>query len=148
MKLVLLADVKKNMKKGQIVEVADGYANYLLSAKLAEKATNKVINEARAAEESMNFKKQQEEQEARSICDRINNGKITLTLKAGGMEGKFTGSITSHEIADKISEQYGVEISKKKIVLQDTIKAPGNYNVEVKVYANLSANVLVSVVKE
>ena len=148
MKVVILADVSRNMKKGQILNVADGYAkNYLIPKGLAKEATTQIVSEAKAAEESAKFRKKEEEQEAKDICSKINNGSIEIKANSGA-EGKLFGSITSKEIAERINEKYGVKINKKKIYLESEIRTLGYYSIKIEVYPSIIAQVLVNVVEE
>ena len=104
MKVVILSDVNKNMKKGQILDISDGYAkNFLIPRGLAKEATTQALNEAKAAEEAIQFKKQEAEKEAKNVCLKINDGRVKITAKSG-VEGKLFGSITSKEIAEKIND--------------------------------------------
>ena len=148
MNVVILEDINKNMKKGQIVKVSDGYAkNYLLPRGLAKEATNQALNEAKAAEESKKFKQMEQEKEAKEICGKINEGRIKIGAKCGA-EGKLFGSITSKEIAEKINEVYEVKIDKRKITLQNEIRALGSYRAKVEIYPNIIAELFVDVVEE
>ena len=126
MKVILLSDVKGTGKKGQILEVSDGYArNCLLKKKLAVEATASALNEnaqKKAAEEK----------------------RIDIGVKCG--DGKMYGSVTTADIAEGLKKQ-GIEIDKKKIVLKENIKALGVFEIEIKVYAGISAKVKVNIVK-
>ena len=136
MKVVLKQDVKGTGKKGELVEVADGYArNFLLKRGLAIPADAGATNE---------LKKREAAKEQKAAID----GKtVKLTAKAGA-NGKLFGSVTAKEIAEGIEKQLGVTLEKRKIVLKDDIKAFGSYTIEVKIYNGVSANVFVVVGEE
>ena len=136
MKVVLKQDVKGTGKKGELVEVADGYArNFLLKRGLAIPADAGAMNELKNREAA-------EEQKA-----AIDGKTVKLTAKAGA-NGKLFGSVTAKEIAEGIEKQLGVTLEKRKVVLKDDIKAFGSYTIEVKIYNGVSANVFVVVGEE
>jgi len=145
MKVLLLADVKGQGKKDQIVEVSDGYArNFLFPKKLAVIADAKVMSEARSKEEAKQFRLKEEKAAAKALAEKISTLTVKITASSGG-DGRLYGSITSKDIAEKIKEQHKIEIDKRKLVLQDNIKAYGTYEVEVKVYPEISAKLKVTV---
>jgi large subunit ribosomal protein L9 len=148
MKVVLLADVKGTGKKGELVNVSDGFArNYLFPRKLAKEANTQVMNEIKSAEEAREFHIRKETEDARKIADEI-NGK-TLKLKAkSGQGGKLFGSITSKEIAEELKRSFHIDIDKRKIALNSEIKAYGTYECELKLYTGVSAKIFVSVGEE
>ncbi len=145
MKVLLLADVKGQGKKDQIVEVSDGYArNFLFPKKLAVAADAKVMSEAKSKEEAKQFRLKEEKAAAKTLAEKI----ATLTVKisaTSGADGRLYGSVTSKDIAEALSKQHKIDIDKKKLVLAENIKAYGTYNVEVKVYPEISATLKVSV---
>ena len=145
MKVLLLADVKGQGKKDQIVEVSDGYArNFLFPKKLAVIADAKVLSEAKSKEEARQFKLKEEKAAAKALADKLATLTVSITASSGG-DGRLYGSITSKEIAEKLMQQHKVEIDKRKIVLKDNIKAYGTYEIEVKVYPEISAKLKVTV---
>ncbi len=145
MKVLLLADVKGQGKKDQIVEVSDGYArNFLFPKKLAVIADAKVMSEAKSKEEARQFKLKEEKAAAKALADKLATLTVSITASSGG-DGRLYGSITSKEIAEKLMQQHKVEIDKRKIVLKDNIKAYGTYEIEVKVYPEISAKLKVTV---
>jgi large subunit ribosomal protein L9 len=147
MKVILKADVKGVGKKGEIINASDGYArNFLFPRGLAIEATegNMKAYEAQKANEAK--KKAQELQKAQELAKKIGELEIKLSVKAGE-NGKLFGSITSKDIADELKKQHGIEVDKKKIVLDEAIKVAGVYNVEVKVYPEVSAKLKVNVVQ-
>ncbi len=131
MKLVLLADVKGQGKKGQLIDVSDGYArNYLLPRKLAVEAGNQVLSEMKSKEEARKHQEEVDLANAQKLKEKIESSQ--LVIKAASGEGsKLYGAITSKDIAEKLMEQ-GIEVDKKKIVLSDPIKSYGNYTVDEK----------------
>ena len=145
MKVLLLADVKGQGKKDQIVEVSDGYArNFLFPKKLAVVADAKVMSESKSKEEAKQFRLREEKAAAKALAEKIATLTVQITASSGG-DGRLYGSITSKDIAEKLKEQHKIEIDKRKLVLQDNIKAYGTYEVEVKVYPEISAKLKVTV---
>ena len=125
MKVVLLADVKGSGKKGELVNVSDGYArNFLFPKKLAKEANAQALNELKNAEESRAFKIKQETEAAQASADKINGKSVSILAKAG-QGGKLFGSVTAKEIAEAIKTQYGVEVDKRKIDTKGDRKAFG-----------------------
>ena len=145
MKVLMLADVKGQGKKDQIVEVSDGYArNFLFPKKLAVPADNKAMSEAKSKEEAKQFKLKEEKAAAQALADQLNKLTVKITATSGA-DGRLYGSVTSKDIAEKLKEQHKVEIDKRKLVLNDNIKAYGTYEIEVKVYPEISAKLKVTV---
>lgn len=147
MKVVLLADIKGSGKKGDVIEVSDGYArNFLLPKKLATQANAQALNELKNAQASQAFQVQQETQAAQAAADQINGQSVTLFAKAG-QGGRLFGSVTAKEIAQAIKAQYGVEVDKRKIDTKGDLKAFGTYECTVKLYQGITA-VVKAVIKE
>ena len=145
MKVLLLADVKGQGKKDQIVEVSDGYArNFLFPKKLAVVADAKVMSETKSKEEAKQFRLKEEKTAAKALADKLGTLTVRITASSGG-DGRLYGSITSKDIAEKLKEQYNIEIDKRKLVLSENIKSYGTYDVEVKVYPEISAKLKVTV---
>lgn len=145
MKVVLNQDVKGIGKKLQIVEVSEGYArNFLLPRKLANIADNKSISEANTKSEALKFKKKTEYDNAVSIKEKIENTTIKFKHKVG--EGqKLFGSVTEKEIADELNKKLGLDLSKKKVTLNTSIKSVGTFNASIKVYEGVVAKVQIIV---
>ena len=142
MKVVLKQDVKGTGKKGELVEVADGYArNFLLKRGLAIPADAGAMNELKNREAAKAYRLAEEQKAA------IDGKTVNLTAKAGA-NGKLFGSVTAKEIAEGIEKQLGVTLEKRKVVLKDDIKAFGSYTIKVKIYNGVSANVFVVVGEE
>lgn len=145
MKVVLLADVKGSGKKGELVTVSDGYArNFLLPRGLAKEANAQAMNELRNHEESVRFKIETEKKNAQQTADTINGKTVKLTAKAG-QGGRLFGAVTAKEIAEELKRSFGVEVDKRKIVLDNDIKAFGTYECEVKLYNGITAKIYASV---
>lgn len=145
MKVVLQADVKGSGKKGELVNVSDGYArNFLLPRKLAIEANAQALNELKNRDEAMKHRVQVELQTAKELAEKIEGKTVKLTAKAGA-GGKLFGSVTSKEIAEGAMKQMGVELDKKKISLDADIKAFGTYNVTVKLHVQVQAKFFVTV---
>ncbi|MDD6174576.1 MAG: 50S ribosomal protein L9 [Firmicutes bacterium] len=141
MKVVLLADVKGSGKKGELVTVSDGYArNFLLPRNLAKEANAQAMNELRNREESIRFKVETEKKNAQNTADTINGKTVKLTAKAG-QGGRLFGAVTAKEIAEELKRSFGVEVDKRKIVLENDIKAFGTYECEVKLYNGITAKI-------
>lgn len=148
MKVILNADIKGVGKKGDVLNASDGYArNYLLPRKLAVKASEENLAELRQKSEAKRFKKREEVNEALELSKEINGKTITFKVKAGE-NGRLFGSITSKDIAGEIKKQLGFEIDKKKLVMDEAIKCAGVYNIEVKVYPEVSSKLKVEVIAE
>lgn len=144
MKVLLLQDVKAQGKKGQIIEVNDGFArNFLIKKGLAKEATASVINETNQKNAAEARRKEQELKEAQNVAKILNNKQIDIYVKTGE-SGKLFGSVTNKEIADEI-KKLGHDIDKKKFVIKEQIRACGKYEVECKIHAGVSFNVIVNV---
>ncbi|MDE7071059.1 MAG: 50S ribosomal protein L9 [Clostridia bacterium] len=147
MKVLLLKDVKSVGKKGEIVEVNDGYArNFLIKKNLAQQATAGVINETNQKNLALARQKQKEYEDAVAMAKELDGKMINVVIKFGD-NGKSFGAVTSKEIAGELAK-LGYEIDKKKINLKDSIKTAGVFDVELKVYTNVSATIKVDVKPE
>jgi len=148
MKVVLLKDLKGKGKAGDIINVSDGYAhNFLLKQNIAKPATKENMNSAQMAKKAEAHKKELELQAAKDLKASIDKKKITIKATCGE-NGKLFGSITAKEIASALKEQHGFEVEKKKIVLKDSIKDLGSYDIDVKVHANMVAKITVEISAE
>lgn len=146
MKIILTQDVKKVGKKGDLLEVKDGYArNALLPKGLAVEANAVNLNHRQMEQKAEDKRKQQELEEAQHIASLINDKEIQLAVKIGE-GGKVFGSVTSKEIAEEIHKKYDVKIDKKKIQLKEAIKALGGQKVTIKLHPSVVATVTVLVV--
>ena len=145
MKVILLEDVKSLGKKGQIVDVSDGYArNFILAKKLGLEATSKNLNDLKLKKAHEDKLAAQRLQEAKDFAAKLEGLQVTLKIKAGE-GGKLFGSISSKEIAEAAKEQLGLEIDKKKLVLPNPIKAIGTKDVPVKLNPQVTGELKVIV---
>ncbi|MBR5542688.1 MAG: 50S ribosomal protein L9 [Oscillospiraceae bacterium] len=147
MKVILNADVKGQGKKGQIVNVSDGYArNFLFPKNLAKEATADNLNAAKIKEEADLARIAREKEAAKQLAAKLKTLKVEVSAKAGA-GGRLFGSVTASDIADALKTQHKIEIDRHKIVLEDNIKQFGTYTVKVKLYNEVSGEMSV-VVKE
>lgn len=138
MKVILLKDVRDQGKKGQMVEVSDGYArNYLLPRKLAVAATTDTINTMKNQERARLAKIEEEKVKAREVAGRLENCIVKIPARAGE-NGKLFGSVTAREISEALQAQYGIEIEKNRIVLSDPIRSFGPADVKCKLGYEIS----------
>ncbi|MDR2202419.1 MAG: 50S ribosomal protein L9 [Clostridiales bacterium] len=145
MKVILLADVKGRGKKGDAVDVADGYArNYLFKNGLAAEATAAALNDANNAKAAERHRREVEKAEALALKKRLEALTVTVEVKVGE-SGKLFGALNTQSIADALAKS-GVEVDKKKIVMAEPIKHTGAYTLTVKPYAEVSASLKVVVV--
>lgn len=145
MKVILLQDVKKLGKKGEIVKAADGYArNFLIAKGFAAEVDAKVMNEVKNRQSADAYHKQQELEAAEALGKKLEGQVIKIKAKAGSA-GRLFGSVTTKEIAKAINEEFGCNIEKKKISLDADIKAFGTYNIEIKLPQGVSASLYVAV---
>lgn len=145
MKVILQQEVKKVGKKGDIIEVSEGYArNYLLPQKLAIPATNSNVNNAQQQKDAEQRKIQRAVDEARVMASQLSKVEVTLSVKTGE-GGKMFGSVTAKDIADALVAQQGIDLDKRKIELKDAIKSPGTYPIAIKIHPEVSAQIQVHV---
>lgn len=148
MKVILTQDVKAQGKKGDLINVSDGYANnFLLKKGLAKIATKQAINELEGKKGAEEYRRNQEEEKAKNIADRMKEFTVKLTAKSG-KEGKLFGSITSKDVAQALKEQYNIEVDKRKIDLPDGIKTCGTRDVNVSLYHGVTGTFKVQVTEE
>ena len=141
MKVMLLADVKGQGKKDEIINVSDGYArNFLFPKKLAVVADNKALSEAKAKEDAKRHRIEVEKAAATELAARLDEVQVKIA-QAGGADGKLYGSVTSSDIADALKEQHGIEIDRRKIQTDGAIKAFGAYDLDVKLYPEISGKI-------
>ena len=145
MKVILLCDVKGQGKKDQIINVSDGYArNFLFPQKKAIPADAKATSELKSKEDAKQYRISEDKKAAEALGARIKE--ITLEFKMGhGADGHLYGSVTSKDIAEALKAKLGVEIDKRKITLKESIRAYGLYEVEIKLYTDVSAKFKVRV---
>jgi len=145
MKVILLQDVKALGKKNDIVDVADGYAkNGLINKKLAVEATPKALNDLKLKKQNNDKVAAENLANAKKLSEDLKDKVVTLKIKCGE-GGKTFGSVTGKEISEEVKKQFGLDIDKKKIVIQDPIKSVGSYDVTYKVHPEVSAVIKVKV---
>ncbi|MEA4825198.1 MAG: 50S ribosomal protein L9 [Clostridium sp.] len=147
MKVILLKDVKGQGKKGEVINASDGYArNFLLPKGLAKEATDSNMHILNKQKEAERKKKLEEIEAAQKLAEFLRNKEVKMFGKSGE-NGRLFGAITSKDIAAELNKQYNLEIDKKKIVT-DTIKQLGTYEVEIKLYPEISTKVKVVIVEQ
>ena len=145
MKVILKQDVKGTGKAGDLVNVADGYAqNFLIKRGLAAVASVQAINEKNTKDAAKQHREDMELQAAKDLADSLKGKSVTVTAKAGA-NGKLFGSVTSKEVSAALKEQYHADIDKRKIVLSQEIKGFGTFSAELKLHAGVSAEIMVTV---
>ncbi len=148
MKVILQQDVKGQGKKGQMIEVSEGYArNFLLPRKLAVAATADTINTMNLKEKARLAEEARLKAEAEAAAEKLKECMVKITAKAGN-GGRLFGAVTTKEISEGLSKQFGVEIPKQKLVLDDPIKAFGSYQIKAKLGYDVTGTVYVSVYEE
>ncbi len=148
MKIILIQDVKSLGKKGDIVEVNQGYArNFVLPKKLGVEATPENLN-------NLKLKNQNDEKiaaenlaAAKKLAEELKDKKVTIEMKVGA-NGKTFGSVSTKEVAEVIKKQLGIEVDKKKIIMKDAVKALGGYNIGIKLHPQVTAELLLDVVEQ
>ena len=145
MKVVLLADVKSQGKKGQVINVSDGYANnFLFPKKLAVPADNQILTEMKGKEDARLHNIELEKQAARDTAEKLKN--VTVKIKAqGGTDGRTYGSVTVKDIAEALEAQHKIKVDRRQIALDTPIRAFGSYILDVKLYSDISGKITVQV---
>ena len=145
MKVILLQDVKGKGKKGQMLEISDGYArNFLLPRKLATEATPDAVNTMRMNDKAAAEKAARERAEAAETARKLKSVTLTVLAKGGGA-GRLFGSVTNQEIADALKAQTGITLDKRKILIADPIKNVGVYTVQCKLGYEITAQLTVKI---
>lgn len=148
MKVILLQDVKSLGKKGEIVNVNDGYArNFILPKKLGVEATGKNLNDLKLQKNNEKKVAQENLDAAKALAAKLAEGEVVLAIKVGE-GGRTFGSVSSKEIAAAVKEQMGLELDKKKISLKEPVKSLGTHIVTVKLHPEVAADLKVSVKEE
>ena len=145
MKVILLQDDKKLGKKGQIIETNDGFArNYILPKKIGVEATPKNLNDLKLQKANEDKIAQQQLDAAKELAAVLETKQVVVKMKAGE-GGRVFGSVSSKEIVAEFKAQHGIELDKKKVVLQDSLKNFGNYEVQVKLHPQVTGKFTVKV---
>lgn len=145
MKVILKTDVKGSGKKGDVIEVSDGYAkNFLLKKGLAEQATSSGINEITQRRTADAFHKAENEKQMREMAKAVNGKTVSVSIRTGE-NGKVFGSVTTAQIAAALAQQ-GCEIDKKKISIKDQIKTVGTFSAEIRFMEGVVAKIKVEVI--
>ena len=146
MKVILLEDVKSLGKKGEIVDVNDGYArNFILPKKKGVEADSKNLNVLKLQKKNDEKVAQEKLDDAKALADKIATQSITIKMDAG-VEGKLFGSISTKDVANEAENQLGLEFDKKKVVLPENIKSLGTYDVKIKLHPEVQATLTIKVV--
>ena len=146
MKIILLQDIKGVGKKDQIINANDGYArNYLFPKKLAVEATTGNLGNLKAKQESNQYRKDMQKEEAIKLADKIKDITLTIKVKAGE-NGKIFGGVTAKEIAENLKTQYAIDVDKKKINLSETIKVIGTRTLDIKLYEGVTGKLKINVI--
>lgn len=147
MKVILQQDVRGQGKKGQLIEVAEGYArNFLLPRKLAVPATADAMNTMQLREKAKKAEDARLKAEAEAVSEKLKNSPVKVTARAGA-NGKLFGAVTSKEVSDALKEQHGIDLAKQKIVTDEPIKAYGSYELKAKLGYEVSGTIYVMVVE-
>ncbi len=145
MKVILIQDVKKLGKSGEIIDVNDGYArNYIIPQKLGIEANSKNLNDLKLKKKNEEKIARQQLEDAKELAEKIGQNTVTVKMKAGE-GGKAFGSVSSKEIAEAAKAQCNIEIDKKKIQLAEAIKSFGMYEVDIKLHPQVTATLKVKV---
>ena len=145
MKVILQKDVKGQGKKGQMVEVSDGYArNFLFPKKLAVEANADNMNVMKQKEAAEKARIAREKAEAEALAEKLKSCMVMISAKAGN-GGRLFGSVTTSEVSENLKKQFGIEIDRHKIVMSENIKAFGTYELKVKLYNDVAGSIFVTV---
>lgn len=148
MKIILTQDVKSLGKKGEIVEVNQGYArNFVLPKKLGVEATPKNLNDLKLKNQNDEKVAAENLAAAQQLAGELKDKKVTVQMKVGE-GGRTFGSVSSKEVAEEIKKQLGIEVDKKKLVMKDAVKALGGYNIGIKLHPQVTAEILLDVVEQ
>ena len=146
MKVILLSDIKGVGKKDQVIEASDGYArNYLFPKKLALEANTENMSKLKARQNSNQFRKDTEKKQAEEIAKKLKVIMLKIKVRAGE-NGKIFGGVTSKEISDGLKRDYNIDIDKKKILLNETIKTIGTFTIDIKLYEGVIGKLKIDVI--
>lgn len=145
MKVIMLADVKGQGKKNDVIEVSDGYAkNFLIPRKLAKAADAQSLNDVKVKEAARLYRIETEKKEAKELAEKL-KGILVKIPASSGADGRLYGSVTSKEVSERLQADHGISIDKRKITMKDPIKAYGKYSLEVKLYTEVNGTINVLV---
>ena len=148
MKVILLDNIKGVGKKDEIINATDGYArNYLFPKKLAVEASNENLSKLKAKQNAVEYKKEQEKEEAIKIANKLKEITLSIKVKAGE-NGKIFGGVTAKEIAENLKIAHNIEIDKKKINITETIKTLGTVIVDIKLYEGVIGKLKVQTIAD
>lgn len=148
MKVILLNDIKGVGKKDQVIEASDGYArNYLFPKKLALEANSENMSKLKARQDSSKFKKYTERKEAEETANKLKGIMLKIKVKAGE-NGKIFGGVTSKEISEGLKHDYNIDIDKKKIILNETVKTLGTIVVDIKLFEGVMGKLKVDIIAQ
>ena len=146
MKVILLENIKGVGKKDEVINANDGYArNFLFPKNLAVEANAQNMSKLKNKQDSAQYKKDVEKDKAQKIADKMKEITVTIKVKAGD-NGRIVGGVTAKEISEELKKQYGIEVDKKKIALDETIKNLGTVNVPVKLFEGIVGKLSVKVI--
>ena len=145
MKVILLADVKGQGKKNDVIEVSDGYGkNFLIPRKLAKVADAQALNDVKVREEARLYRIETEKKEAKELAEKLKSVTVVIKASSGG-DGRLYGSVTTKDVSERLEADFGIVIDKRKLTLPEPIKAFGTYVAEAKLYTDVTAKVTVTV---
>lgn len=150
MKVILLKDVKKQGKKGDVIEVSDGYGrNFLIKNGLAKLADNAAMNQLKSKQDAEARLAEEELEESKKVKDQIEQDKTIVTIKVkSGEGGRLFGTIPSKQIADELAKQHKIKVDRRKIQLEENLAALGKYNVPIKLHSEVTAKIKVHIVEQ
>lgn len=145
MKVILLQDIKGVGKKDEVINASDGYArNFLFPKKMAIPADEGNMARLQSKKDSQEYKKELERKDAKQVKSKIENLVLEIKVKAGE-NGKIFGGVTSKEISEELKNKYDIKVDKKKVMLKETIKTLGRFNIEIKLYEDIIANLVLQI---
>ncbi len=145
MKVILLADVKGQGKKNDVIEVSDGYGkNFLIPRKLAKPADAQSLNDVKVKEEARLHRIAVEKKEAQELAERLKTLIVNMPAP-GGTDGRLYGSVTAKDVSERLQKEYGISIDKRKIAVSEPIKSYGTYHLEVKLYTEVTGKITLKV---
>ena len=147
MKVILLENIKGVGKKDEVINASDGYArNFLFPKKLAVEANSENMSKLKNKQDSQQFKRNVEKDKAEEIANKMKEIILVIKVKAGD-NGKIFGGVTAKEISENLKQQFNIDVDKKKIIVNDTIKNLGMFNISVKLFEGIIGNLKVNVVE-